>query len=226
MQADPSPSRQYGTDSAADIPARPLLAVRDLYCARNDIPVFRDIVFAVHSGRILLIEGENGSGKTTLLRTLCGLLEPEAGEVLWRGTDIRNDYHSYLREICYVGHDDGIKPGLTPQENLVFARDLSSHDCRIDPAPILGRFGLARFDGLPARYLSAGQRRRLALSRLLLMHKPLWILDEPMTALDEAGRNLLRDMFRDHLSGGGAVIMTSHDLFSVDGFCIERLRLG
>lgn len=227
MQADPSPAPRHSTESAvADIPSRPLLAVHDLCCVRNDMPVFRDLAFTVHSGRILLIEGENGSGKTTLLRILCGLLEPESGEVSWRGTDIRNDYHSYLREICYVGHGDGIKPGLTPQENLAFARDLSTSDCRIDPAPILKRFGLQRFDGLPARYLSAGQRRRLALSRLLLVQKSLWILDEPMTALDEAGRNLLRDMFRDHLSGGGAVIMTSHDPFSADGLHIERLRLG
>lgn len=227
MQADSLFAEHHGSlSSAADSTVRPLLAVRGLCCARNDISVFRDLAFTLLPGRILLIEGDNGSGKTSLLRILCGLLEPEAGEVSWRGSDIRDDYRSYLRDICYVGHNDGIKSGLTPPENLAFARDLSASCSCVDPAPVLQRFGLERYDELPARYLSAGQRRRLALSRLLLERKSLWILDEPLTALDEAGRNLLRDMFRDHLAAGGAVLMTSHDPFTGDGLSIERLRLG
>jgi len=226
MQADPTPAPRHSAESfAADIPARPLLSVQDLCCVRNDIAVFRDLAFTLYSRRILLIEGDNGSGKTTLLRVLCGLLEPETGEVCWRGTDIRNDYHSYLREICYVGHGNGIKPGLTPLENLVFARELLASNRRIDPVEILKRFGLAQFEALPARYLSAGQRRRLALSRLLLAHRALWILDEPLTALDKAGRDLLWDVFRDHLSADGAVIMTSHDAFSAEDLRLDRLAL-
>lgn len=228
MQADSFPAEQHGpvSSAAADATNRPLLAVRELCCSRNDIPVFQDLSFTLHPGRILLVEGENGSGKTTLLSILCGLREPDAGTLSWRGNDIHYDYHSYLRDLCYIGHGNGIKPGLTPPENLAFARDLSAPGAAIDPAPILKRFGLQRYDELPARYLSAGQRRRLALSRLLLERKSLWILDEPLTALDEAGRQLLRDMFRYHLSGDGAVIMTSHDPFSADELCVERLRLG
>lgn len=227
MQADSVSVEQRGAMAAAmSTSTVPLLAVRDLCCARNDVFVFRDLAFSLEPGRILLIEGENGSGKTTLLRVLCGLLEPESGEVVWRGADIRDDYASYLGDIGYVGHGNGIKPGLTPPENLNFARDLAGARPGVEPAPILKRFGLQDYEASPAQYLSAGQRRRLALARLLLARKSLWILDEPLTALDESGRNLLREIFREHLDADGAVIMTSHDPFVADGLPLQRLRLG
>ncbi len=226
MQADPLSAENHGSTRPASRPGGPLMSVRDLSCTRNDVPVFGDIAFSLFPGQVLLIEGENGSGKTTLLRVLCGLLEPETGEVLWQGGNIRLDYSAYLREIWYVGHGNGIKLGLTPLENLAFSRDLSAAGSSADLADILKRFGLGRVYDVPAQYLSAGQRRRLALARLLLDRRPVWILDEPFTSLDEHGRRMLRELFSDHLDRNGAVIMTSHDAFSWNEASLQRLSLS
>lgn len=226
MQVDSLSAEPGDSPLSATAPEDALLAIRGLTCTRNDVPILRDLAFTLAPGQILLIEGENGSGKTTLLRILCGLLEPDAGEILWRGDSIHADYSGYLRDLCYVGHGNGIKLGLTPLENLAFIRKLSAVDPYADLFGILNRFGLEKLIDMPAQYLSAGQRRRLALSRLLLEHKPLWILDEPFTSLDAGGRRLLRSLFNDHLSREGAVIMTSHDHFSWDEPSLRRLKLA
>ena len=203
----------------------PLLEIRNLSFGRDDVPLLRDLQFSLATGQILLIEGGNGSGKTTLLRILCGLLEPWTGEIRWQGRDIRTCYPDYLRTLSYVGHGNGIKLGLTPMENLAIARELAATDGQTDLAGILRSIGLAGHLDAPARSLSAGQRRRLALARLLFSGKRLWILDEPLTSLDEAGRNMLKSLFNEHLAAGGAIIMTSHDPFSLQGVAMVRLRL-
>ncbi|MEJ2760218.1 MAG: cytochrome c biogenesis heme-transporting ATPase CcmA [Gammaproteobacteria bacterium] len=202
-----------------------LLQACDLSFGRDDIPLFSDLQLSLPQGQILLIEGDNGSGKTTLLRLLCGLLEPWAGEIRWRGRDVRTCYPDYLQSLCYIGHGNGVKHGLTARENLAVARALSGVVGRPDLAGILQRFGLDRHADAPAQSLSAGQRRRLALARLLLGGKRLWILDEPLTALDATGRTMLKTVFNEHLAQGGTVIMTSHDPFSLEGAPLVRMRL-
>jgi len=189
------------------------------------VPLFQELDFSLAGGQLLLIEGDNGSGKTTLLRLLCGLLEPWTGDIHWQGMDIRNCYSNYLRALCYVGHASAVKHGLTPRENLAIARDLSAVDGDPDLDDMLQRFGLGRHMDTPAQSLSAGQRRRTALARLLFGGKPLWILDEPLTSLDAASRDMIRDLFREHLAARGAIIMTSHDPFSLEGTATARLRL-
>ena len=202
-----------------------LLEIRDLAFGRDEEPLFQDLHFGLAAGQLLLIEGDNGSGKTTLLRLLCGLLEPWSGEIRWRGNDIRICYADYLAALSYVGHANGVKHGLTPLENLAVARDLAAVDGDPDLPAILRRLGLHRHADTPVQVLSAGQRRRLALARLLFGGKPLWILDEPLTSLDAAGRELIKSLFRDHLAQGGGIIMTSHDAFSLDGVATARMRL-
>lgn len=215
-----------GEQTAAGPTAAPvLLEVCDLSFGRDDIPLFSDLHLRLSQGQILLIEGDNGSGKTTLLRLLCGLLEPWAGEIRWEGRDVRTCYPDYLQSLCYIGHGNGVKHGLTARENLAVALALSGLDSRPDLAGILRRFGLDQHADAPAQTLSAGQRRRLALARLLLGGKRLWILDEPLTALDAAGRTMLKAIFNEHLDEGGTVIMTSHDPFSLEGAPLVRMRL-
>lgn len=226
MHTDPLPEEPSAPPPVNAAGEACLLAIRGLICARNDVTLLRDLEFGLQSGRILLIEGENGSGKTTLLRILCGLLEPEAGEVLWYGRDIRNDYSAYLRALCYVGHGNGIKLGLTPRENLALARDLAAAPRNADLGAVLERVGVGRYADVPAQYLSAGQRRRLALARLLLDRRPLWILDEPFTSLDASGRSLLRGIFKDHLAAHGAIVMTSHDPIVWRDPPVQRLGLS
>jgi len=202
-----------------------LLDIRDLSFGRDDVPLFQDLQFGLAAGQLLLVEGDNGSGKTTLLRLLCGLLEPWSGEIRWRGNDIRSCYTDYLAALSYVGHANGVKHGLTPLENLAVARDLAAVGGRPDLPAMLRRLGLHRHADTPVQALSAGQRRRLALARLLFGGKPLWILDEPLTSLDAAGRELIKSLFRDHLAQDGGIIMTSHDAFSLDGVATARMRL-
>ena len=208
-----------------DAGREPLLAIHNLSFGRDDVPLLRDLQFSVATGQILLIEGDNGSGKTTLLRLLCGLLEPWTGEIRWQGRDIRACYPDYLRALSYVGHGNGVKLGLTALENLAVTRELAATDGQTDLTDILRSMGLAGHVDSQARSLSAGQRRRLALARLLFSGKCLWILDEPLTALDETGRIMLKNLFNEHLAGGGAIIMTSHDPFSLPGGVMVRLRL-
>ncbi len=156
---------------------------------------------------MLQIAGANGSGKTSLIKILCGLVAPDRGRVLWRQADIRIQAHAYRSSLIYVGHKDGIKGGLSTRENLCFAAALANSPA--DPDPSLKRWGLADARG-PCRLLSAGQRQRLALARLSLVRACLWILDEPLTALDAAGKALLGEAVGEHLGSGGTVVMSSH----------------
>lgn len=204
----------------------PLLEVQGLRCERGDRTLFSDLGFHVHAGQLLQIEGANGSGKTTLLRTLCGLFQATAGSVRWRGQTISSDPISYHTELSYIGHLPGIKFDLTALENLSFIQGM--HGKKPDKQAIftaLDKIGLYGFEEIPCRFLSAGQKRRVALARLLLHSTPLWILDEPFTALDRAGNQLLSDMLAQHLNQGGMVILTSHQPVMITDITLTRLAL-
>lgn len=173
---------------------------------RGERLVFRDLNFTVDAGEAVLLTGSNGSGKSTLLRLLAGLLRPAAGTVLWDGEDALADLPAHARRVAYVGHQDAVKPGLTATENLAFAARLGGGGA--DSA--LAAMGLQALAELPARVLSAGQRRRLALARLALTVAPLWLLDEPTLGLDAASVAAFATLIDGHRARGGLVVAATH----------------
>lgn len=189
-----------------------MLETLQLACQRGDRLLFRKLDVSVEAGQLLRVAGENGVGKTSLLRLLTGLAQPLAGEVRWRGEPIRAQRDSYHAALLYLGHAAALNDLLTPLENLRFACVAAG-----DPVPAdaceaaLRRIGLARQLDLPAKVLSQGQRRRVGLARLFLAaHRPLWILDEPFTALDVNAVRDLAECIDAHCSRGGIVVFTSH----------------
>lgn len=187
-----------------------LFAGHDLACRRGERLVFGGLSFRVAAGEVLLLRGPNGSGKSSLLRCMAGLLTPVAGVQTWNDQPIALDVDAHRGRLRYLGHQDAVKPALTVLENLALWQQL--HGLR-DAAAIgraLAGLGLERLAELPARLLSAGQRRRVALARLLASPAPLWLLDEPITALDDDGVARLARMVADHRATGGLVVLSSH----------------
>ena len=181
------------------------LSVNDLACDRGERRIFSGVSFTLLPGEVLVVTGRNGAGKSTLLELLAGRLRPAAGEVLLAEAGDRT-----LPEcLHYVGHRDALKSALTARENLDFARDFLG-DPALDPREALEAVGLAHAAKLPVAYLSAGQRRRVALARLLVAHRPLWLLDEPTSALDTASQENLLRLMEEHRERGGVVIATTH----------------
>jgi heme exporter protein A len=189
-----------------------MLQAIDLECSRGFRTLFSALSFEALGGELLHVAGANGSGKTSLLRILCGLLEPDSGEVRWKGTAARALGETYRRELVYVGHANGVKDDLTPSENLRVACTfcgISAAAAAIDAA--LDAFALGRYRDAPVKTLSQGQRRRVALARLALAaDHALWLLDEPWNALDEAAAAYVQHLIDAHLTRGGVVVMTSH----------------
>jgi heme exporter protein A len=212
------------SDTAAQSHA-PRLEGRALSCVRDDRVLFTGLDFGVSPGEALLIEGRNGTGKTTLLRAICGIRRPEEGEILWSGESIERLGPDYHRHVAYVGHNDGVKRELTVEENLRMARSLGTEG-RLTIAEALRRVHLAGFDDVVATNLSAGQRRRLALARLLVTDSLLWVLDEPFTSLDRHGIGVIEDLMQAHVAGGGMLVMTSHHEVAMHRTAIHRIDLS
>jgi heme exporter protein A len=183
--------------------------------------VFAGLSFALAAGDALVLRGPNGSGKSSLLRLLAGFLAPAAGAFAWAGAPIAADLAAHRARLHHVGHADAVKGALTVRENLAFAVALGggSDDA---VAGALAGFDLQRLTGLPARYLSSGQRRRLALARLLALPRPLWLLDEPGTGLDAANRARLEQAMAAHRAGGGILVVATHgDVAVQDALVLE-----
>lgn len=187
----------------------PLLAGRGLTVLRGERCLFAGLGFGLGEGELMLVEGANGSGKTSLLRATAGLLPPDEGEVLWRGEDTRRTRQAFHAEVAWMGHRAGFKGDLTLLENLRFESGLRRPGGTAADA-VLTRLGLDGLHHLPFRLLSAGQQRRGALARLLLADATLWLLDEPFTNLDAAGRELVVGLLAEHLAAGGLAAMASH----------------
>jgi len=203
------------------------LSVHDLACARGDRLLFKAMNFSLKTGVLLLVQGGNGQGKTSLLRLLTGLARPEEGEVRWRGEPIQRQREVYHAEMVYLGHANGVKDDLNPVENLRFADGLQGRAFVAQRAvATLERLGLSRCLDLPCRVLSFGQRRRVALAALLLAGTTLWILDEPLTGLDVHAVALMEGLIRDHLTGGGMVVATTHQALNLEGVAVQRLLVG
>jgi len=204
-----------------------MLEICNLACTRGDHLLFSDLNFTLNAGEILQVQGVNGSGKTTLLRTLCGLVKPTAGQINWSGKNIQDLGAEYYAEMIYLGHLNALKDELSAVENMRISAGLAG--CEVDNQQIfaaLQRMGLRGREALPVKALSQGQSRRVALARLLIGHFPLWILDEPLTALDVGAVQLIQDLIATHLACNGMVIYTTHQPLEVAGVTTRRLTLS
>lgn len=203
-----------------------MLDVIDLACRRGERRLFSHVGFSVGPGHLVSVLGRNGSGKTSLLRLLCGMLSPEQGIITWQGRNIARLKEWYLSHLTYVGHLNGIKADLTARENLESAARLAgvpvSRDA-VDEA--LEAMGLGEAGDRPTRLLSQGQQRRAALARLWISASPLWILDEPFTALDSAAAGCLTRRVARHLGDGGTVVLTAHHTVDLPGEVVREIRL-
>ena len=189
--------------------------------------MFSDLSFSLSAGELMQVQGENGKGKTSLLRMLCGFIMPAAGEIRWRGQDIRELDEEYYAEMVYLGHLNAIKDELNALENLHISAGLAG--CEVDDKQALAalrHMGLRGRETLPVKVLSQGQRRRVALARLLVTDAHLWILDEPLTALDVGAVGLMQELIGEHLAKDGMVIFTTHQPLEVAGVETRRLTLA
>ncbi len=199
------------------------LAGEGLACRRGDRVVFARLDFRLAAGDALVLTGANGSGKSSLLRLMAGLLAPAAGRLSWGGLPLAREPAAWHAALHYVGHLDATKPALTPREMLGYWAALHSPDDEPAIPTALAAFGLAAVADWPCRWLSAGQRRRLALARLLAAPAPIWLLDEPTAALDSDGEERLAAAIAEHRARGGRVAVATHQPLDLDG--AHELRL-
>ena len=193
---------------------------------RGDRRLFSGLDIAVSPGTLVQLTGPNGSGKTSLLRILCGLLPPAEGAVNWNGANIRSLGEEYFTAVTYLGHRHGVKDELSAVENLRISNALNGVEISKDRArSVLEQMGLAGRDLLPARLLSEGQRRRVALARLLVCNTKLWLLDEVMTSLDKGAVALVRSLIEKHLTDGGIAIVATHQELGLSAGLTRRLEL-
>jgi heme exporter protein A len=203
-----------------------MLEAVNLSCARGERRLFSGLNFSLPAGGFLQTFGPNGSGKTSLLRIVCGLAAPAAGEVRWDGTNIGRLGEEYFAQIAYVAHQNGVKDELDPIENLCISSGVAGNGLtRGEAHTVLERVGLSKQSRLPVRLLSAGQRRRLALSRLLASRARLWILDEPLASLDDDGALLARNLISEHLSNQGMAIIATHEEMGLSAGQMQRIEL-
>ncbi|MGV6871401.1 heme ABC exporter ATP-binding protein CcmA [Pseudochelatococcus sp. B33] len=194
------------------------LSATDLACRRSGRLLFSGLRFSLGGGRALVVTGANGAGKSSLLAILRGRLKPAAGTVALTFADER----PLPEAINFVGHREGLKAMLTAHENLAFAREMLGGGA-LSPEAALEKFDVAHLAQLPVAYLSAGQRRRVALARLFVASRPIWLLDEPTSALDAASSALLTRLMREHLSGGGIIVAATHQPLGLDGEDVLRI---
>jgi heme exporter protein A len=205
-----------------------MLQAVTLSCRRGERLLFSDLTVKVERGTLLAVVGENGSGKTSLLRIFSSLLPPEQGSVLWNGQDIQQLKELYSGQLTYIGHLNGIKDDLTPLENLLSAMSLSGEACTSSGAKeALEAIGLKRpIHQLPSKVLSQGQKRRVALARLWLSTRPLWLLDEPFTSLDAASTDVVTKRLQAHLQRRGLAVLVTHQDIALPSEMVQRLRLA
>lgn len=192
------------------------LECHDLACLRGERLVFKGVSFALGAGEALRLTGPNGSGKSSLLRLLAGLARPAAGTIAWNGAAVSDDPDAHRARLLFLGHHDAVKPWLTVRENLAFWAALhAAPEERV--APALARVSLAPQAALPTRYLSQGQRRRLALARFAAIPARLWLLDEPTTGLDEANVAMVEALVAEHCARGGLAVVSTHLALKLPG---------
>ncbi len=197
-----------------------MLRAESLTAIRGERLVFADVSFDLPAGGALILSGRNGAGKSTLLRLLAGLARPDAGKVLWNETDALADRTEHAARVALLGHQDALKPGLTVGENLDFASALSGRSV----SAALTDLDLRALADLPARMLSAGQKRRLALARVTLSNAPIWLLDEPTLGLDDAAVDRLGLLLARHRDAGGMIVAATHVALPLPAAATLRLN--
>jgi heme exporter protein A len=201
------------------------LSVEKVHVWRGDRHVLKGVSLTLRPGELLHVSGPNGTGKTTLLRVICGLLRPEQGQVSWLGQSIAAVRSEYQAALAYASHEPALKGDLTALENLHFAVGLKRRVTAAELRASLERTGVAACADLPARVLSAGQRRRVAMARVLAMTASLWLLDEPFTNLDAAGTHLVSELLQSHVEHGGLALVVAHHDLKLDSQ-VHRLELA
>ena len=200
------------------------LELNNLACWRNEQVLFSGLNFSLSPQNVLFLQGENGSGKTSLLRILCGFRLPDEGEISW-GEQLTSSMPEYFENISYVGHKNGIKDELTVEENLNLMRSMATAS-DIQTENVLKQIGLFKRADVLARQLSAGQKRKLALARLMMTENSFWILDEPFTALDKASVRFFESLIKKHIARGGMLILTSHHEIDLSGLSVHHFNLS
>jgi heme exporter protein A len=205
----------------------PVLTATQLECIRGNRRLFFGIDFAVEPGNVLRIEGANGSGKTSLMRMICGLRKPDGGEIYWQAQQIDELGEQYRAQVAYLGHANGVKNELSAIENLRMSAQLAGEVISEEEAySALKRLGLAGREDLPSKVLSQGQKRRVALARLLVTKKSLWLLDEPVASLDNQAVETVEAMLQAHLAQGGMALLTTHQPICTPSHSTQYLRLS
>ncbi|YCO04526.1 cytochrome c biogenesis heme-transporting ATPase CcmA [Vibrio sp. VNB-15] len=204
-----------------------MLEVSNLTAIRDERVLFENLQFEIKPGELVQIEGRNGTGKTTLLRIITGLGDREEGTITWKGEIAEKSRDVFHQDLLFLGHQTGVKRELTALENLRFYQSI--HNNRSSEEEIfaaLAQVGLAGREDVPVAQLSAGQQRRVALARLWLSNQILWILDEPLTAIDKQGVKVLESLFASHADNGGIVILTTHQDMFADSPKLRKIKLG
>ena len=204
-----------------------MLEAINLGCVRGDRRLFKDVNFSLDPGTFLQLQGPNGSGKTSLLRIICGLLAQAEGEIRWQGANIRSLGEEYFTAVTYLGHRNGVKDELTALENLRVSNALNGVEVSVNKArSVLKQMGLGGRELLPARLLSEGQRRRVALARLVVCNTSVWLLDEVLTSLDKTATILVKTLIEEHLTNGGIAVVATHQELGLSAGSIQRLELA
>ncbi len=200
------------------------LNVKNLACWRNEQVLFNNLNLSLSPANVLFLQGENGSGKTSLLRILCGFRLADEGDIFWDNKSVLSSYE-YFQNISYVGHKNGIKDELTAEENLNLMRSMATAS-DIKTENVLKQIGLFKQADVLTRQLSAGQKRKLALARLMMTNNSFWILDEPFTSLDVASVGFFEELIKQHITRGGMLILTSHHDIDLTGLSVNHLSLS
>ena len=200
------------------------LKVENLACWRNNQVLFKNLNLSLSPENVLFLQGENGSGKTSLLRILCGFRLPDEGEINWGGNAV-SSMPEYFQNISYIGHKNGIKDELTVEENLNLMRSMATAS-DIKTETVLKQIGLFKRADVMTRQLSAGQKRKLALARLMMTNNSFWILDEPFTSLDKTSVSFFESLIKQHVTRGGMLILTSHHDIDLSGLSVQQFNLN
>jgi heme exporter protein A len=202
------------------------LTIKNLQCIRRDNILFQGLDFELKDGGLIQIDGVNGSGKSSLLQMCAGLIQATEGKISWNGEDINNCRYQFQSNLRYFGHTNGVKAGLTAKENMTVMHALSGSKEKVDYSSILKQIGLSDMDDILLSRMSAGQKRRVGLSRFFMGGSKLWLLDEPFNALDKDGKLIIEQLIVKHCSEGGMVIFATHQSIEIESYPIEHIHLG
>ena len=201
-------------------------SIHNLECIRQNNMLFRGLNFSIKDGDLLQINGANGSGKSSLLQICSGLIEPTAGEILWENKNINKYRYEFQSNILYLGHSNAIKAALTVEENMRIIHSLTGEKANIDYSEILNTMGMTGMNEILVSRLSAGQKRRVGLTRLYMTKSKLWFLDEPFNALDKKGKKIIENIVINHCNDGGIVLFTTHQKMEINNYPLQNIHLG